>query len=227
MNKAPFLIRTAAGAVLATSVLLVPLHEAGAATKGGRDGETMTDKGQTTETATFGGGCFWCIEALFQRIEGVDSVTSGYAGGKKENPTYKQVCSGRTGHAEVVRVVFDPDVVSYDSLLDTFFEVHDPTTLNRQGADVGTQYRSVILVHSEAQRKAAEAKKAALNASGTFKRRIVTQIAPAGRFYSAEAYHQDYFRDNPNAPYCRAVIRPKVEKFEKKRKGRNSVVAPD
>ena len=218
MYKPLFLTRPAAGATVAVAVLLMPMRAAGGAAKTGRDDKAMTNSGEKTETATFGGGCFWCIEALFQRVKGVRSVTSGYAGGRVADPTYKQVCSGRTGHAEVVRIEFDPTVVPYDSLLDTFFDVHDPTTLNRQGADVGTQYRSVILVHSKAQQKAAEAKKAELNASGKFKRRIVTQISPAGRFYSAEDHHQNYYRDNPRAPYCRAVIRPKVEKFEKKRK---------
>ena len=218
MNKPLSIVRTAAGAAAAAAIIAVPLRAPAAAAKTGRDGKAMTSDGEGTETATFGGGCFWCIEALFQRVDGVRSVTSGYAGGGVKNPTYKQVCSGKTGHAEVVRVRFDPSVVSYDSLLDTFFEVHDPTTLNRQGADVGTQYRSVVLFHSEAQRKAAEAKKAELNASGKYRRRIVTEIAEAGPYYPAEAYHQDYYQDNPNAPYCRAVIRPKVEKFEKKRK---------
>ena len=218
MNSPCPLTRAVAGATVALAALLMPLRAAGVPAKTGRNGKGMTNNGEKTEIATVGGGCFWCIEAIFQRIKGVRSVTSGYAGGRVSDPTYKQVCSGKTGHAEVVRIEFDPAVVSYDSLLDTFFDVHDPTTLNRQGADVGTQYRSVIIAHSDAQRKAALKKKAELNASSKYRGRIVTQIATAGRFYSAEAYHQDYFRDNPNAPYCRAVIRPKVEKFEKERK---------
>lgn len=165
-----------------------------------------------TELATFGGGCFWCLEAVFERLEGVRAVTSGYAGGKTENPTYPQVCTGDTGHAEVVQIEFDPQTVSYEKLLSVFWEAHDPTTLNRQGADVGTQYRSIILYHSDAQRRAAEQSK--LAAQGKFARPIVTEIVPLTKFYPAEAYHQDYFRKNPNAPYCQVVIRPKLQKVE-------------
>jgi peptide-methionine (S)-S-oxide reductase len=167
-----------------------------------------------TEIATLGGGCFWCTEAVFQILPGVKSVVSGYAGGKTENPTYKEVCSGTTGHAEVIQVAFDPSQVSYDKILETFWEAHDPTTLNRQGADVGTQYRSIILYSNEAQRAAAEKSKA--EARKRFTRPIVTQIAPLTRFYEAEGYHQDYYQNNSRQPYCQAVIRPKVEKFEKK-----------
>jgi peptide-methionine (S)-S-oxide reductase len=166
------------------------------------------------ETATLGGGCFWCTEALFQMLPGVKSVTSGYAGGTKANPTYQDVCSGRTGHAEVIQVEFDPGVVSYDKVLATFWDAHDPTTLNQQGADHGTQYRSIILYNSEAQRVAAEKSKA--EAQKRFSKPIVTEIVPLNAFYKAEGYHQDYYRSNPNQPYCRAVIQPKVEKFEKK-----------
>jgi peptide-methionine (S)-S-oxide reductase len=169
-----------------------------------------------TEIATLGGGCFWCTEALFQMLSGVKSVTSGYAGGTKENPTYKEVCSGETGHAEVIQVKYDPAVISYEKLLETFWEAHDPTTLNRQGADAGTQYRSIILYSSEAQKLAAEKSKA--EAQRHFHQPIVTEIAPLKKFYRAENYHQDYYRDNSNQPYCRMVIRPKLEKFEKKLK---------
>jgi peptide-methionine (S)-S-oxide reductase len=173
---------------------------------------------QSTETATFGGGCFWCTEAIYELLPGVKKVTSGYAGGAKENPTYKEVSTGVTGHAEVIQVEYDPQVISYEKLLETFWEAHDPTTLNRQGADVGPQYRSIILFHSPAQKAAAEASKR--KAQAQFTRPIVTQIVPLTRFYSAEGYHQDYFRNNPQQGYCQAVIAPKVQKFQKKLKGK-------
>jgi peptide-methionine (S)-S-oxide reductase len=169
-----------------------------------------------TELATFGGGCFWCVEAVFERLDGVKSVTSGYAGGTAENPTYKEVCSGTTGHAEVTQIEFDPKKISYEKLLEVFWAAHDPTTLNRQGADVGTQYRSVIFYHNEAQRAAAAQSKAA--AQKEFDRPIVTEIQPLTRFYKAEGYHQDYYRNNASASYCQVVIRPKLEKLEKKLK---------
>jgi peptide-methionine (S)-S-oxide reductase len=169
-----------------------------------------------TEFAVFGGGCFWCVEAVFQRIPGVKSVTSGYAGGHTENPTYRQVCSGTTGHAEVTRIEFDPQVVSYDKLLDYFWDAHDPTTLNRQGPDEGPQYRSIILYTDAAQKAAAEKSKA--EAQKKFKSPIVTEIVPLTKFYPAEAYHQDYYDHNSSQPYCRLVIRPKVEKIEKELK---------
>jgi peptide-methionine (S)-S-oxide reductase len=165
------------------------------------------------EIATFGGGCFWCTEAVFQRIPGVKSVSSGYAGGYTTNPTYQQVCTGTTGHAEVIQIEFNPQVVSYRKLLDCFWDAHDPTTLNRQGADVGTQYRSIVLYHNEAQKAAAEASR--LEAQKKSRSPIVTEIAPLRQFYKAEADHQDYFNRNPDQPYCRLVIRPKVEKIEK------------
>jgi peptide-methionine (S)-S-oxide reductase len=177
----------------------------------------MDTTAKKTETAVVGGGCFWCTEALFQMLPGVRSVTSGYAGGQTENPTYKQVCSGNTGHAEVIQIEFDPAVVSYDKILATFWDAHDPTTLNRQGPDAGTQYRSIILYNGEAQRAAAEKSKA--EAQKHFSSPIVTEIVPLKKFYKAEGYHQDYFRSNPNQPYCRAVIQPKVEKFEAKMSG--------
>lgn len=166
-----------------------------------------------TELATFGGGCFWCTEAIFQRLPGVKSVASGYAGGKTENPSYEEVCSGRTGHAEVIQIEFDPAQLSFASLLDVFWHAHDPTTLNRQGADVGTQYRSIILYASEEQKKTAE--KAKQTASSQFSNPIVTEIVPLKKFYKAERYHQNYFNNNPSAPYCSFVIRPKLDKVLK------------
>jgi peptide-methionine (S)-S-oxide reductase len=165
------------------------------------------------EIATLGGGCFWCLEAVFQQLDGVDQVESGYAGGNVVHPTYQQVCSGATGHAEVVQITFDPSVISFAELLDVFFDIHDPTTLNRQGPDVGTQYRSVILYHSPEQKRIAEEKIAALNASGVYRVPVVTQLAPFEAFYRAEDYHQDYFRNNPYQSYCQVVIAPKVAKF--------------
>jgi peptide-methionine (S)-S-oxide reductase len=168
-----------------------------------------------TDTATFGQGCFWCAEAIFERVEGVKSVVSGYAGGSVPNPTYEQVCNGNTGHAEVVQIVYDPKVISYDDLLKIFWKTHDPTTLNRQGADVGTQYRSIILYHNEKQKEKAEYYKKELDNSGAWDKPIVTQIVPFTKFYRAEDYHQDYFEKNPHQGYCSFVIAPKVEKFEK------------
>jgi peptide-methionine (S)-S-oxide reductase len=167
------------------------------------------------ERATFGAGCFWCVEAVFRELQGVEQVVSGYTGGTLPNPTYEQVCTGRTGHAEALQITFDPAVVSYEELLEVFWKTHDPTTPNRQGNDVGTQYRSAIFYHSEAQRQAAERSKATLEASGYYKSPIVTEIAAAGEFYPAEAYHQDYYLNNPAQPYCRVVIAPKVDKFRK------------
>ncbi len=165
-----------------------------------------------TERATFGGGCFWCLEAVFEQFPGVKSVTSGYAGGHKRNPTYKEVCSGMTGHAEVVQVEFDRKRISYADLLEVFWEAHDPTTLNRQGPDVGTQYRSAIFYHDETQRVTAENSKALV--ATRFTRPIVTELRPLADFYPAEAYHQDYYRGNKNQRYCRMVIAPKLEKLK-------------
>jgi peptide-methionine (S)-S-oxide reductase len=167
------------------------------------------------ETATLGGGCFWCLEAVFEGLRGVERVQSGYAGGHVANPSYEQVCTGATGHAEVVQVTFDPAVISFRELLEVFFATHDPTTLNRQGHDVGTQYRSVIVYHSPEQQRAAEQAIAELTAAGTFDRPIVTQLEPFAAFYPAEGYHQEYFRRNPGQPYCQAVVGPKVAKFRK------------
>lgn len=169
--------------------------------------------GRKNETLVLGGGCFWCTEAAYELLPGVKSVVSGYAGGMQSNPTYEQVCEGTTGHAEVIRITFDPDEISLDALLDFFWEIHDPTTLNRQGADAGTQYRSVILYADEVQRAGAEASLARANPGWGGK--IVTELAPLGRFYRAEDDHQDYYRNNPGAGYCRVVIKPKIEKLKK------------
>jgi peptide-methionine (S)-S-oxide reductase len=167
------------------------------------------------ELATFGSGCFWCTEAVFQRMKGVDKVESGYAGGHVDQPTYHQVCGGDTGHAEVVQVHYDPSQVSYEQLLEVFWKTHDPTTLNRQGNDFGTQYRSVIFYHSEEQKKLAEEYKKKLEAAKIWEDPIVTEISPFTNFYSAEDYHQNYYNDNRSQPYCSFVIRPKIEKLEK------------
>jgi peptide-methionine (S)-S-oxide reductase len=165
--------------------------------------------------ATFGSGCFWCTEAIFLQVKGVEKVESGYSGGKVKNPTYKEVCSGITGHAEVIQVSYDAKVVSYEELLEIFWKTHDPTTLNKQGADEGTQYRSVIYYHDDEQKKAAEFYKEKLDKSGAFNNPIVTEISPYALFYKAEDYHQNYYNLNGNAPYCSYVIQPKVEKFKK------------
>lgn len=172
----------------------------------------MTAPAQT-KTATFAAGCFWCVEEIFRQQPGVQKVVSGYTGGETKNPTYREVCAGDTGHAEAIQIVFDPQKISYADLLAVFWKAHDPTQLNRQGADVGTQYRSAIFTHSDAQKTAAEASKEAANRSGYFAKLIVTEITPAAEFYPAENYHQDYYRANRRAPYCRAVIQPKLKKL--------------
>ena len=166
-----------------------------------------------TEYATFGLGCFWCGEAVFQRLDGVKAVVSGYEGGKTENPTYEEVCSGESGHAEVIRIEFDPQALAFGELLDVFWKVHDPTQLNRQGADVGTQYRSVVFYNSEEQKEAAEAAKKEQEASAGYRKPIVTEISPSTGFYTAEGYHQDYYNRNPNQAYCRFNIVPKLKKM--------------
>lgn len=173
-----------------------------------------TDK-KSIDIATFGGGCFWCIEAIFMEIEGVIRVIPGYTGGKYKNPSYHQVCDGETGHAEVIQVWYEPNIVSYDDLLQVFFTSHDPTTLNKQGADVGTQYRSVIYYHSAEQKSLAEKYKKELDAIDAFGKPIVTEISAATEFYPAEAYHQNYYNLNPEQNYCRIVIAPKLDKFRK------------
>ena len=166
-----------------------------------------------TEVATLGGGCFWCLEAVYEDLMGVEKVESGYSGGTVSNPTYRQVCSGTTGHAEVVQVTFDPEVVSFREILEVFFTIHDPTTLNRQGADVGTQYRSAIFYHDEEQRRVAEEVLAELEAEGLWPDPIVTEVKPFDAYYRAEDYHQEYYRNNSYQPYCQVVITPKVAKF--------------
>lgn len=189
---------------------------------GSLTGSSMMMKNSTTEleyeeleTATLGGGCFWCLEPIFEALKGVEKVESGYAGGSTPDPTYQQVCIGNTGHAEVIQITFHPKEISYEDILRVFFEVHDPTTLNRQGADVGTQYRSIILYHSEEQKHTAERVIREIEEAKLWKDPIVTEIQPLKTFYPAEAYHQEYFENNPNQPYCRMVIAPKVEKFKK------------
>jgi peptide-methionine (S)-S-oxide reductase len=170
---------------------------------------------QRKETATLAGGCFWCIESVFDQLNGVEDVVSGYSGGEKPNPSYEEVCTGATGHAEVIQITFDPEVVTFEDILHVLFTIHDPTTLNRQGGDIGTQYRSAIFYHSPEQKATAERVIAELNAEKLWERPIVTEVTPFTKFYPAEDYHQEYFERNPNQPYCRAVIEPKVAKFRK------------
>lgn len=167
-----------------------------------------------TKKATFGAGCFWCIDPLFSQLKGVQKVVTGYSGGHTLNPTYETICTGTTGHAEVIEITFDSQVISYQELLAVFWQIHDPTTLNQQGADVGTQYRSVVFYHSEEQKKEAIFYKNKLNENKVFLSPVVTEISEAVEFYQAENYHQDYYNTNPNAPYCQAVITPKIEKFK-------------
>lgn len=174
-----------------------------------------TAASHNSDTATFGTGCFWCTEAIFQQLEGVEKVTSGYSGGTVPNPTYEQVCSKITGHAECLNIVYDPAKISFDELLEVFWQTHDPTTLNRQGADVGTQYRSVVFYHNAGQKAKTEKYKSALDKSGAFANPIVTTLEPFTIFYPAEAYHQNYYNNNSSQGYCQFVIRPKLEKFEK------------
>lgn len=169
-----------------------------------------------TKTATFAAGCFWCTEAVFVRLKGVSKVVSGYTGGRVPNPTYRQVCTGATGHAEGIQITFDPAVISFEQLLDVFFHTHDPTTLNRQGADAGTQYRSSVFVHDEKQRAAVKAMIDKLNASGDFDDPIVTKLEELKKWYPAEEYHQEYFELNGRQPYCQAIVGPKVAKFQKR-----------
>lgn len=177
--------------------------------------KTMSTQNKKLETATLGSGCFWCTEAIFERVKGVSSVVSGYSGGRVENPTYKEVCNGTTGHAECTQITFDPAVITYDELLEIFWKMHDPTTLNKQGNDVGTQYRSVIFYHNEEQKQKAEYYKKKLNDEKIWDKPIVTEITKFKKFYPAEDYHQEYYDNNPNQGYCAYVITPKVEKFEK------------
>ncbi len=178
-------------------------------------GDSTEMNTQGLDTATLAAGCFWCTEAIYQNLKGVVSVVSGYAGGTVPNPTYEEVCTGRTGHAEACQILFDPKQISYAELLEAFWKMHDPTTLNRQGADVGTQYRSAIFTHNDEQRKLAEHYKQELDSAGAFDAPIVTQIVPYTTFYKAEDYHQNYYNDHGSQPYCQLVIRPKLEKFRK------------
>lgn len=181
-----------------------------------RPTETNTTEMETkTDTATFGAGCFWCVEAAFESLKGVKGATSGYSGGTIKNPGYKEVCSGRTGHAEVVQVVYDPAVISFKDLLEAFFTVHDPTQLNRQGHDIGTQYRSAVFYHNDEQRDLATKAIAELNATRAFPDPVVTEVTAFSTFYPAEDYHQQYFDNNPDQPYCAMVVQPKLEKFKK------------
>ncbi len=170
---------------------------------------------ENTQVAVLGAGCFWCVEAIFESLKGVEEVVSGYSGGQIKNPSYKEICTGRTGHAEVVKVVFHPDTISFDELLEVFWQTHDPTTLNRQGADVGTQYRSVVFYTNEEQKQTAETYKRRLNEEKAYPNPVVTEISPFDVFYPAEDYHQEYFRNNTDQPYCSMVIKPKMEKFRK------------
>jgi len=171
---------------------------------------------KANETATLGGGCFWCVEAVYQRVDGVIDVKPGYAGGHVKNPTYKEICTGNTGHAEVARVEFDPELISYDQILNVFWQAHDPTTVNRQGNDVGIQYRSVIFYHSESQKETAEKSKVEAGKSGYWTEPVVTEITELNNYSEAENYHNNYYNDNPNQPYCMFVIKPKLDKLEKR-----------
>jgi peptide-methionine (S)-S-oxide reductase len=199
--------------ILFSAISLVSCHSS--STQNTTMKEVIIPAGIKTDTATFGTGCFWCTEAVFQELKGVYKVTSGYSGGNVKNPSYEDVCTGTTGHAECLQIIYDPKVISFDELLEVFWESHDPTTLNRQGNDVGTQYRSVIFYHDEEQKKKAEEYKIKLDKSGAYNNPIVTEITAFSHFYAAEDYHQDYYRLHGSQPYCTFVIRPKVEKFEK------------
>ena len=199
--------------ILSIFMAFVPLITCGQSTN-----KNMANKPDSrdikTDTATFGAGCFWCVEAVFEQLKGVVKVESGYSGGNTVDPTYEQVCTGKTGHAEVVHITYDPSVISYVELLSVFWKTHDPTTLNRQGADVGTQYRSVVFYHNEEQKKLASDLKVDLNASGIWKDPVITEISPFNFFYKAEDYHQDYYFNNMDKPYCSLVITPKIQKFK-------------
>lgn len=194
-------------------IVLIILVTAKIATAQVNNGKHMSNK--QIEVTTLGAGCFWCVEAIFKRIDGVINVESGYSGGMVKNPTYRDVCTGNTGHAEVIQITFNPTKISFAQLLEIFFKTHDPTTLNRQGADIGTQYRSIILYHSEEQRLIAEDVIRKLNGAGIWNDPIVTQVEPFIVFFKAENYHQDYYANNTKQPYCQMVINPKIEKFER------------
>ena len=197
-------------AVMAAAVLMIPAVSIQAQTE--QKTQHMEDK--QLETATFGAGCFWCVEAVFQQLQGVQEVTSGYSGGHVKNPAYKEVTTGNTGHAEAVQIRFNPDMIRYEQLLEVFWKTHDPTTLNRQGPDIGPQYRSVIFYHDEQQKEVARQSKQKMDQSGYFNDPIVTAIEPYKNFYVAEDYHQDFYKNNSNQPYCRFNIDPKMEKLQ-------------
>ena len=211
MNKISYFV---VGCVMVLSSCSNQNSKAMADTKVETSNVVEKDKPAQTDSATLGAGCFWCVEAVFQNLKGVVSVTSGYSGGTIKNPSYREVCTGNTGHAEVCNIVYDPSKISFDEILEVFWKTHDPTTMNQQGNDVGTQYRSAIFYHNEKQKELAEKYKKALNESGAFNGPIVTEIAPYTNFYKAEDYHQNYFNENGDQPYCRFVIQPKVEKFK-------------
>ena len=177
--------------------------------------QTEINTSENIEQATFGAGCFWCVEAIFERLEGVIDVQAGYTGGDIKYPKYEDICTGNTGHAEVIQIEYNSNIISYEKLMDVFWKSHDPTTLNRQGADIGTQYRSVLFYHSDKQREIAEKSMKRADLSGMYTNPIITEIIPMGTFYPAEDHHQDYYRLNPNAPYCQVVIKPKLDKFNK------------
>jgi peptide-methionine (S)-S-oxide reductase len=202
-------------ALSALMVVLIVGSSCGQKSKTEKNTTAVTETKPGMEIATFGSGCFWCTEAIFLNVKGVEKVESGYSGGKVKNPTYEEVCSGLTGHAEVIQVSYDPKIVSYDELLEIFWETHDPTTLNRQGADEGTQYRSVVYYHNDTQKTLAEGYKKKLTEAKAFDNPIVTEISPYTIFYKAEDYHQNYYNLNGSAPYCSFVIKPKLEKFKK------------
>ena len=200
--------------VLILLLFIISFQQVNAQTKNQESKAGINKKGKLMK-ATFGSGCFWCTEAVFELVNGVQSVVSGYAGGTTENPTYEEICTGSTGHAEVVQITYDNEIISYEELLEIFWKTHDPTSLNRQGNDVGTQYRSGIFYHNEEQKQLAENYKTELDKSGAWDKPIVTEIVPLATFYKAEDYHQDYYEKNPNQGYCAFVIAPKIEKFEK------------
>lgn len=206
------MVRFLAGIIFCFSLILSVRHPA-TAMNGIRTQHEKTSG--NLEIATFGAGCFWCVEEIFQQLKGVKKVVSGYSGGHVKDPTYERVCRGKTGHAEVVQIMYDPDIISYEELLEVFWQTHDPTTPNRQGNDIGPQYRSVIFYHDDKQKELAEYYKEKLNRSGAFENPVITEIEPFTNFYIAEAKHQDYYQLNPYLPYCTFVIKPKLEKFRK------------
>jgi peptide-methionine (S)-S-oxide reductase len=200
---------------ITTALALFSASCAESSTQSTNMSETIIPSGTKTDTATFATGCFWCTEAIFQELKGVLKATSGYSGGSVANPSYEEVCTGATGHAECLQIIYDPSIISFDELLEVFWESHDPTSLNRQGNDVGTQYRSAIFYHNAEQKQKAEHYKTELNKSGAYDKPIVTEITAYTKFYPAENYHQNYYNTHGSQPYCAFVIRPKVEKFEK------------